>query len=478
MNVRNKLHNGLAQLSLIRQKPIFNKAIIETVILKDPMKNIIIIGNGVAGVTAARNIRKHSDDAITIISSETKHFFSRTALMYIYMGHMKFEHTQPYEDHFWEKNRITLLHDRVTAIDFTEKRLTMQVEGLLSYDSLVLAVGSKSNKFGWPGQDLLAVQGLYSYQDLQSMEALSSTTKHAVIIGGGLIGIEMGEMFHTRGIEVTFLVREASFWNNVLPPEESEMINKHIRSRGFKLMLEEELDTINDDGSGRVGSVLTKSGETIACQFVGLTVGVSPNVEFLKESELAIARGIKVNEYFETNQENVYAIGDCAEFEKAPASDRRNIEQVWYTGRMHGETLAQTICGKKTAYRPGVWFNSAKFLEIEYQIYGQVSNFPTEEEEHFYWEHPNGEKSIRLIFHKEDETLKGINLMGVRYRHEVADKMIKGKWKRKKVFEELKHANFDPEFFKRYEPELVKLYNERYPSDPIKMKREKILGIF
>ena len=72
------------------------------------MDHFVIIGNGIAGVTAARHIRKNSDVKITIISAENKYFFSRTALMYVYMGHMKFEHTQPYEPHFWTKNRIEL----------------------------------------------------------------------------------------------------------------------------------------------------------------------------------------------------------------------------------------------------------------------------------------------------------------------------------------------------------------------------------
>ena len=442
------------------------------------MRNIVIIGNGISGVTAARHIRKHSDDAITIISSETQHFFSRTALMYIYMGHMKFEHTKPYEDHFWEKNRLTLLQDHVNTIDFEQKELSTNVNGKLKYDVLILALGSKPNKFGWKGQELEGVQGLYSYQDLEKMEILTPTTKHAVVVGGGLIGIEMGEMFHGRGIEVTFLVREASFWNNVLPPEESEMINRHIRSRGFRLLLESELEEIKDNGQGRVRSILTKAGEEIQCDFVGLTVGVSPNISFLKESSLETNRGIKVNEYFETNQPDVYAIGDCAEFEQPPAVDRKHIEQVWYTGRMHGETVAQSIIGNKTVYKPGIWFNSAKFLDIEYQVYGQVANHPAEEEEHYYWEHPNGERSIRLIFHKSDGTLKGVNLMGIRYRHEVVEKMIRDKWDQKKVFQNLESANFDPEFFKRYERELMKMYNERHPNEPIQIKRKKILGIF
>jgi len=442
------------------------------------MSKIVIIGNGISGVTAARHIRKHSDDEILIISSETQHFFSRTALMYIYMGHMNYEHTKPYEDFFWAKNKIDLLQDYVGQIDFEGKKLQTRKNGEFAYDKLILAVGSKPNKFGWPGQDLVGVQGLYSYQDLETMEALSATTKHAVVVGGGLIGIEMGEMFHSRGIEVTFLVRESDFWNNVLPPEEAAMVSRHIKSRGFNLMLESELESINDDGNGRVGSITTKKGEKIECQFVGLTVGVSPNIDFLKDSELEVNRGIKINEFFETNKSDVYAIGDCAEFENAPASDRKNIEQVWYTGRMHGETLAQTICGNKTAYKPGMWFNSAKFLDIEYQVYGQVGNQPTDEEEHIYWEHPKGEKSIRLIFNNTDNTLKGINLMGVRYRHEQVEKMIRDKWDKKQVMSKLKLANFDPEFFERYEDELVRLYNEKYPNDKVKTSKSKILGIF
>jgi NADH dehydrogenase FAD-containing subunit len=85
-------------------------------------RNIVIIGNGISGVTCARHIRKKDESAqITIISGETDHFFSRTALMYIYMGHMKYEHTKPYEDWFWEKNRIDLKRAWVEKIDFEKK---------------------------------------------------------------------------------------------------------------------------------------------------------------------------------------------------------------------------------------------------------------------------------------------------------------------------------------------------------------------
>ncbi len=121
--------------------------------------HIAIIGNGIAGITAARHIRKLSDHRISVISGETDHFFSRTALMYIYMGHMKYKHTKPYEDWFWEKNRIDLVRKWVETVDFEQKRLNYSDGSSLSYDKLILATGSTPNKFGWPGQDLEGVGG-------------------------------------------------------------------------------------------------------------------------------------------------------------------------------------------------------------------------------------------------------------------------------------------------------------------------------
>ena len=97
------------------------------------MEHVVIIGNGIAGITAARHIRKASDKRITVISSESDHFYSRTALMYIYMGHMTFEHTKPYEDWFWSKNKIELVRGLVQRIDVVAiviKRFTVAESGL------------------------------------------------------------------------------------------------------------------------------------------------------------------------------------------------------------------------------------------------------------------------------------------------------------------------------------------------------------
>lgn len=443
-------------------------------------RHVVIIGNGIAGITCARQLRKLDDSVrITVISGESKYFFSRTALMYVFMGHMKFEHTQPYEDWFWEKNRIELKEAWVKTIDFSAKSLHFQNGENLAYDELVIATGSKPNKFGWPGEDLQGVQGLYSKQDLELMEENTKEgVRRAVIVGGGLIGIEMAEMLAYKKIPVTFLVRESGFWGNILPKEESELVSRHMREHHIDLRLNEELDEIISDPNARVKAVKTKSGEEIPCQFVGLTAGVTPSIDFLRNTELEVNRGVKVDFGFRTNLPNVYSIGDCAEFHEAPAADRKPVEQVWYTGRMHGETLGYILAGEKVTYQPGIWFNSAKFLDIEYQTYGTVpAKWDNENITSFYWEHSGGKVSFRMLMDLEGRIL-GVNNFGFRLRHEFFDQAIREKWDGAKVISNLDKANFDPEFFAPYHIEIQKAFQAQFGGDVAVSKKTFIQKLF
>lgn len=429
------------------------------------MEHIVIIGNGIAGITAARHIRKNSDKKITVVSAETKYFFSRTALMYVYMGHMKFEHTQPYENWFWSKNRIDLKEGFVNNINTDEKKLVFADASTLNYDQLIIATGSKPNKFGWKGQDLEGVLGMYHKQDLENLEKYAphnKVCKRAVIVGGGLIGIELAEMLRSRKIPVTFLVRETSFWNGVLPDQESEMINQHIKEHHIDLRLNTNLREIKSDENGKVKSIIIEeTGEEIECNVVGLTAGVTPNIDFIKSSKIDTKRGVLVNRFLETNIADVFAIGDCAEQHEA-IGQRRNIEAVWYTGRMMGETVAQTICGNKTEYKPGHWFNSAKFLDIEYQTYGWVfsERSKQENESYFQWQHPTKNCCITISYDKNSRQFLGINTFGIRMRHEIFDKWLSENKSIEHVLEFLSDANFDPEFYKLHETEIVAKFNQ------------------
>jgi len=429
------------------------------------MEHIVIVGNGIAGVTAARNLRKNSDHKITIISAESDYFFSRTALMYVYMGHMRWKDLKPYEDKFWSKNRIELINAYVEKVETTNQSLILVDGTSINYDKLILATGSVPAKYGWEGQDLNGVQGLVSKQDLEQLEKTAPNNEicpKAVIVGGGLIGVEMAEMLHTRKIEVTVLVREHAFWSGVLPDGEAKMISRHILSHGIDLRHQEELDKILDDGKGNVRAILTKKGEEIPCNLVGITTGVKPKIDFLENSNIETDKGILVNRLLETNVKNVYAIGDCAQQREAIGL-RKPVEAVWYTGRMMGETVAQTICGTPFEYKPGNWFNSAKFFDIEYQTYGWVfSNKNKKEyEEHFHWKHANDKTCITVAYNKENHTFLGINTFGIRMKHEVFDRWLNEQRDIDYVIDNLRLANFDPEFYRHYERDIKKAYAAR-----------------
>ncbi|MGB2693384.1 MAG: FAD/NAD(P)-binding oxidoreductase [Thermodesulfobacteriota bacterium] len=425
--------------------------------------HVVIVGNGVTGVSAAIRVRQLKPDwKITMISGESDYHYSRPALMYIFMGHMSYQNTKPYENSFWSRNNINLIRDWVTEIDAGSKRLLMQKLDPVYYDKLLIATGSKSNKFGWPGQDLKGVQGLYDLMDLRELYENTQGAKNAVIVGGGLIGIELAEMLHSRGLHVTFLVREKSYWDNVLPGEESSMINRLIEQENMELLLETELKEIIDDGNGQVAGVITNKGEKIDCGIVGLTAGVSPNLDLIRDSSIPNGRGILVDRGLRTQIEDIYSAGDCAEI--VTEGDGRNLlQQVWYTGKMQGKVVGETIAGMDSIYDPGIWYNSAKFLNLEYQTYGQVNNaqglLTIPGEKNIYWEHQDHLHSLRLV-HNDNEVL-GVNVMGIRYSHKICENWVRDKRSPDYVLDNLAQANFDPEFFKRYESEIVGTLKEQ-----------------
>ena len=438
-------------------------------------RRIVIIGNGITGVTVARHLRKRGDDHITIVSGETAHGFSRPALMYIFMGDLTYDDTKLYEDEFWAKNRIDLRQGWVEGIDTARKSLRLRDGASIEYDALVLGTGSSSARFGWPGQDLDGVQGLYSYQDVETLERNVGRAKRAVIVGGGLIGIELAEMLLTRGVAVTMFIRERHYWGSVLPEGEAELVERHAREHGVDLRIETELKEILSDGNRRVRAVVTAKGEEIACEIVGLTIGVRPNITLAKDAGIECERGILVDRFFRTSVPEVYCGGDCAQHREPPPG-RRPLEQVWYTGKIHGEHIAANLCGEQRAYHAGVWFNSAKFFDIEYQTYGDVPSRTPAGTESFFWLDATGSRSMRINFLADIGAVTGVNVFGIRHRHAVWEKWIHSRTDIREVIANLGAANFDPEFFKQAEPEIVAAFNKQFPALAVELRTRR--GLF
>lgn len=430
--------------------------------------HLVIIGNGIAGITAACTARQLAPAArITLVAAESAHHYSRPALMYLYLGHLRYADVKPYADWFWAENRLDLLHTEATGLDPAARTVQLATGQTLAYDQLLLATGSVSRFSDWPGQQLRGVQGLYGLPDLERMERDTQGIRQAVVVGGGLIGTELAEMLHARGIAVTLLVRETHYWASVLPAEEAALVAQQIRGHGIDLQFTTELREILGDAAGRVRAVVTTAGQELPCQWVGLATGVLPNCALAQAGGLDTDRGILVDELLRTSAPGVYAAGDCAQH-RQPAPGEAPIEQLWYTGRRQGAAAARAICGAPTPYQRGVWFNSAKFFNLDYHTYGRVPARPAAGTATFCWQHPAGGHLLRITFRPaENGAVLGMNALGLRQRHDVWERWLREKTPIQTVLRELGAANFDPEFLRRHEAAIRREFGRQFPELPL-----------
>jgi NAD(P)H-nitrite reductase large subunit len=409
----------------------------------------VIVGNGVAGIEAALKIRERyapEEAQISVISEETDYFFSRTALMYAYMDLMTRKDLEPFERKVFENLKIELIRGRAVNLDADTHTLTLEDGKSLTYSKLLLAVGAKPNIFGWDGiKDAKdGVVHFVSMQDLDACERLTPSTKSAVVVGGGLIGIELVECLKHHGVNVTFLIREPFYWPMALSSEEGAMVNAHMQAHGVDVRLEEELSKVSVDANGRVSAVETNKGNVIECQMLGICVGVHANKDWLKECKSTpdLGRGIKVNLGFETSLPDVYAAGDCAEIVREDGSTFQ--ETIWYSAKLHGQLAARAMMGDTIEYDKPLFYNSSKFFHIEYTTVGEVVNL-AEGMRSLYRRHPKKEISQRIVYNEAGQVV-GFNMLGSRWNHNVLERWIHERRTIDWVRKNLAQAQFDVEF--------------------------------
>ncbi|AWV88811.1 NAD(P)/FAD-dependent oxidoreductase [Bradymonas sediminis] len=412
--------------------------------------HFIIVGNGVAGIQAALTLRERLPDPatthITIISDESDYFISRTALMYAYTEKLQRRDLEPYERRLYRDKHLTLRRARVVDLDADAKTVTLGDGESLAYDGLLLSVGAKPRSADFAGLDKVrdGLVNFVSLQDLDHCERLTPTTRRAVIVGGGLIGIELVECLRHHGVEVTFLVRSPWFWPAALGADEGEFIAAHMREHGVDLRLEEQVQEVKVDENGRVCAVRTESGEEIDCQMLGVAIGVTPNCEWLRavKTPPALARGIRVDRAFRTSLPQVWAAGDCAEIDQDTGNTL--VETIWYSAKRHGILAAQSMLGDPVRYETPVFFNSSKFFDIEFTTVGDLEDAPPGSTT-LYRKMPERPISQRIVANAAGEVI-GFNMLGSRFDHRILTRWIQEKRGLDWVRDNLEHAQFDVEF--------------------------------
>ncbi|MDP4106221.1 MAG: nitrite reductase large subunit NirB [Bacillota bacterium] len=305
-------------------------------------KKLVMIGNGMAGVRTIEEIIKIAPEKfeITIFGKEPYPNYNRIKLSNILQGDTSFDEIIINSLEWYEENQIQLYTgETVEKIDVQAKQV-MTANGLVAaYDELIIATGSESFILPIPGADKKGVTGFRDINDCEMMINQARDYKKAVVIGGGLLGLEAARGLLNLGMEVEVVHLMADLMERQLDPVASSMLKKELERQGMKFLMEKA--TVEILGDDRVTGLRFKDGTETKADLVVMAIGIKPNTQIAKSSGISVNRGIMVNDFMETAVENIYAVGECAEH-------REIVYGLVAPLYEQGKVLASKICGNET----------------------------------------------------------------------------------------------------------------------------------
>lgn len=345
----------------------------------------LIVGSGVAGVSAIEAIRSLDHEAeIWLIGEDPHGFYSRPGLAYYLTDEIPEEQLYP-QSIQWEKLNVRRVWGRVTQLDVKQS----WVEGIsyrlkrgwfhhsileepfsLSYDRLLLATGSQAVSPSTPGIELEGVVKIDHLEDAQRIRSLARHTHVAAVIGGGITALELVEGLRALGVQVHYLLRGERYWSNVLDESESRIVEDRLRKDGVKLHFFAEMAEILGS-KGKVVGVKLKDGTVIRCGMVAYAIGVRPRLELAQQAGLQTDRGILVNEFMETSAQNVFAAGDVAQVFD-PRLGKAVLDSLWTPAREQGYAAGLNMVGLSQPYQRGVPLNITRLAGITTTLIGQI----------------------------------------------------------------------------------------------------------
>lgn len=315
----------------------------------------VIIGNSAAGRSAARAIQAVSPGAaVTVLSAEPVAFYCRPLLPDL-IGGMELDQFLSAGSLYPETGLDLRLGVEVTGLDTDARQLTLADGSTVGYDYLLLATGSAPVVVPWPGADVEGIAYFRTYADALRIAGDMATARRAVVVGGGLLGLEFVRAFVARGLAVTLLVREDHVGFPGVDRRGAPLLEAALRDLGVEVALEEEVAEFVS-ASGRVSGVKTSRDRLLECDLVGVAVGARPRVELAREAGIAVDRGILVDRAFATSDPGVYAAGDCAQAWDLLRGVQR-VNTSWLLAREQGELAGLAMAGAEVEYPGAVAVN-------------------------------------------------------------------------------------------------------------------------
>jgi len=370
----------------------------------------LIIGAGAAGISAVKEILKNrdEDDKITVITKEDYPFYYRPRLIEYLSGEVDEEEIIINDKEWFENNDINLkLSEEVTEVDFDNKKVISD-KSTYSYDKLLLANGAHSFRPPIKGVNKKNVFTLRNLSDAKKITNKCKNAKKAIVVGGGLLGVESASNLKKSGLDVTVVERTEWCLNKQLDEKGGKLLIEILkREKGLKFVLDATTEEFL--GNDKVEAVLMGDGDKLKTDIVLLSTGVRSNTELFEDTELEIKRAVDVNEYMETNLDDVYAAGDIAEY-------NGNFYGIWLPSMKMGQTAGKNMSGERQEFPGVVSSHTLKVAGVNVVSAGNLD--PDNELEHEIEEKQRGYK--RVIRNKEGRAV-GLIIVG---QFEDQDKLL------------------------------------------------------
>ncbi|WP_082235188.1 nitrite reductase large subunit NirB [Halobacillus massiliensis] len=356
-------------------------------------QRLVIIGNGMTGVRIVENILRENPSFydICIIGSEIHPGYSRLMLSSVLQEETAVDDIIIHSDSWYEENGVTLVTGEIVIkVDTNEKILTTDHNRKVVYDKLVFASGSTPAVLPIKGADKEGVMTFRTMDDCKKILKEAETCKKAVVIGGGLLGLEAARGLLNSGMKVDVVHISSKIMNRQLDDRASSLLQGELEKQGIRFLLNKSTEEFF--GGRRVQGLRFKDGSSIEADLVIIAAGIKPRISLAQESGIKTNRGIIVNDFLEANCSGVYAAGECAEH-------RENVYGLVQPLYEQAEVLAKHLCGKETGgYKGSHLYTQLKISGVEVFSIGQIE--------------PDGDTKSIEFFNEEDSVYKKIFFKG------------------------------------------------------------------
>ena len=325
----------------------------------------VIVGNGIAGITAAEILRNEDSAAdITVIADDPFPVYYRPALKDYLAGRVGEDKLWAKQKSFYEENQIRFLRERVVGIQVGQHTVQLQSGQHIGYSRLLLANGASASTLKCPGLTLKGVTTLRTIADYQRVLGQLPNVRRVVVSGSGTLALETIETLRHRGYAVTHLLRHRTLWSEVLDATASDLVLQQEQRDGVDVRIEEEIAEVVGK-QGQVSGVVTTGGTRIPCEMVIIAIGIEPIISFIKSSGIPCGRGMKVDGAMRSSAPDIYAAGDVLETTNAFTGRTRVLGQ-WYPAVQQARAAAYSMLDLLDTSRP---FQASAFYNATF-LYG------------------------------------------------------------------------------------------------------------